>query len=155
MGKEYNLRNIVGNHLGRTAPVCAGNVRGHILNLGIFETQRKSDWVQKMLIGAGSTFGHQDVTWRKRALLAFPEAGIEGMSLTSIEIERGVSHLIGMANNKESRSHMIRIGLKAGIIEPTDRPHRKVEGVRTRMPIFKITGHMEIHENSLIPVLME
>jgi len=122
--------------------------------LGIFETQRRSEWVQNMLVGAASTFGHEDITWRKRSLLAFDEAGVVGECLTSTEIEHRVSHLVGMANNKESRSNMMRIAQQAGIMEPTG-DMRRPEGSRNSMPVYRITGHMELHEDALIAIKEE
>lgn len=118
--------------------------------IGIFATQEMNPAIQKLLIGACSTFGHKDITWRKRALLAFDEADVVGECLTSTEIERKVAPLVGMANNKESRSNMMRIGQSAGIIEPTG-DMRKPEGSRSCMPVYKITGYMAIEDGNLIP----
>jgi len=120
--------------------------------LGIFATQARSQWVQKMLVGVESTFGHNDLKWADRALLAIPDAGLVGQELTSTEIEHGVSPLVGMAKFKEYRSRMVVHALKEGIMEPTG-VKRRPEGSRNVMPTYRITGYMVMKEDGLVPVI--
>lgn len=121
--------------------------------LGIFETQRRHPAIQRMLALSGSTFGYKDVTWKKRALLAIPEAGIEGQELTSTQMEAAFAPLIGFANNKEARALMVILGREYGIMHGTGEKVR-AEGSRCAMPTYKITGHLEMRDDEFVAVPM-
>lgn len=120
--------------------------------VGIFETQRRSAWVQNMLDQARNNFGHEDITWRRRALMAIPDAGIEGKTLTTVEMEDALIPLIGPAHDRPSRAAMVIIGCKEGIMVETG-TMRKPEGRRRSLREYHIIGHLERDGNSLIPVV--
>ena len=117
---------------------------------GIFATQHQSEWVQDML--RRNVFGHQDVTWRRRALLAIPDAGIEGQTLTTMEMEDALIPLIGPAESSPARSEMASIGCKAGIlIKMPER--RKTPACTVPLAQYHIIGHMRMVDDQHIPVL--
>ena len=114
--------------------------------IGIFETQLRSEWVQNMLDQARNNFGQEDVTWRRRALLAIPAAGIEGKTLTTVEMEDALIPLIGPAHDRPSRAAMVIIGCKEGIMEETG-TMRRPRGRGRALREYRITGHMERDAN--------
>ena len=119
--------------------------------IGIFETQRKSEWVQTML--QRNNFGHREVSWRRRALLALGEAGVEGQCLTTMEMEDALIPLIGPATSIPTRSDMASIGCKAGILVK-DPERRKTDRCVSAMNQYHIIGHMEVVGDKHVPVLM-
>lgn len=114
--------------------------------VGIFETQLRSDWVQHMIEVTKNNFGHEGVTWRRRALLAIPEAGLAGKTLTTLEMEDALIPLIGPAKDRPSRAAMVIIGCKEGIMEATG-TWRRPEGSRRTLREYHIKGHMEMKDN--------
>lgn len=118
--------------------------------LSPFETQRRSEWVQQMLRSAGSTFGHEDIAWRHRALLAIPEAGIEGQTLTTVELEDALIPLIGPATNLQSRNAAIKRGCAHGIIVEAGK--KKPDGYHQHLRAYLIKGHMELVDGEHVPV---
>ena len=118
--------------------------------IGIFETQRRSFWVQNMLEQVRNNFGHADVAWRRRALMAIPNAGIEGQTLTAHEMEDALIPLIGPAVDKASRAAMVVIGRKEGIMVETG-TLRRPDGCIRSLREYHIIGHYDEHQQ---PVLM-
>lgn len=116
--------------------------------IGIFETQRNSDWVQTML--QQNNFGHRDVVWRRRALMAIPTAGIEGQTLTTLEIEECLTPLIGPAPTKPERSMMAAAGCSLGVLRKTG-TMRRPEGTHNLCAEYEIVGHLDENQE---PVLM-
>lgn len=120
--------------------------------LGIFETQRRSEWVQNMLEQAKRNFGHADLSWRRRALLAIPEAGIAGKTLTTVEMEDALIPLIGPAVDVASRSAIAKIGCKQGIMVETG-TLRRPDGYPNSYREYRIIGHMERDGHKFRPIV--
>lgn len=121
---------------------------------GIFATQLATPWVQDLIAIAKNDFGYKELPWRKRAWLAIPEAGIEGQTLTTIQIEDALIPLIGPVTYGPERAKMVKIGLADGIIERTGELHRTPEARRS-FPTYRITGHHEMIGDVAVPVHTE
>lgn len=116
--------------------------------LGIFATQTRSDMVQNMI--AASRFGHQEKTWKRRALIAIPDAGIEGLTLTTLEMEAALFPLIGKPRDRCARAAMVTDGCRIGIMREVDEK-RQPEGYHQKLRAYEIIGHLDDNEQ---PVLM-
>lgn len=86
-------------------------------DIGIFETQRRSDWFQDMFLSVGNDIGHHEYTWGQRACMAFGVAGCEGKEMTAAEIHDTVAPYVG--KNKPQLAGMIHYGQTKGIIIST------------------------------------
>ena len=124
-----------------------------MIPVGIFETQARSQWGMQMIQEGRNQFGHRDVTWRRRALLAIPDAGIAGKTLTTMEMEDALIPYIGPTPDKASRACMVSIGIEHGIIEATG-TWRRPDGCRRKLREYRINGHMDLlDDGSMIPVM--
>lgn len=126
---------------------------GH--SLGIFATQARSKWGRTLIAQGKNDFGHKDVRWPCRALLAMSEAGIVGQTLTTLEIADAIIPFIGTTKSKSSRAAIAVIGIEEGVIEATG-TWRRPEGHIRKLREYKIKGHMEIQDDGhMIPVFGE
>ena len=121
--------------------------------LSPFETQRRTEWVQRMLRSANSTFGHEDVAWRHRSLMAVAEAGLEGQTVTTSELEDALIPLIGPAPNHASRCAAVNKGCAYGIMAPAGK--KKPDGYHQYIRAYLIKGHMELVDGQEVPVMMD
>lgn len=119
--------------------------------VGIFETQMRSDWVRQMLAQARNNFGHEDVAWRRRSLMALNAAGLEGQTLTTLEMEDALIPLIGPAVDGPSRAAMAVIGCKEGIMAEAG-TLRRPEGHPRSYREYHILGHLDENQQPVIGV---
>lgn len=123
--------------------------------LGIFDTQLNSNWVQGMLGIYHDNFGHNDLPWQRRALMALPEAELEGGRVTALEFEDYLMPIIGRPIHGGSRTYAMDIGIRLGIIKRTD-SKRSIKGVCNNRFFhqYDIIGHLERDERGeLYPVI--
>jgi hypothetical protein len=102
-----------------------------------------------MLDQARNAFGHEDVTWRRRALMAIPAAGLEGQYLMTMEMEDALIPLIGPAHDRPSRAAMVKIGCQEGIMVETGNM-RKPPGGRRTLREYHIIGHLDENQEAVI-----
>ena len=114
-----------------------------------FETQRISAWGKSLIDQGKNGFGHKDVTWKRRALMALPAAGIEGQTLTSVEIEDALIPVIGPAHDRPSRAAMVIIGCEEGVFVEAG-TMRRPEGRQRSMPEYHIVGHLDGNQQAVI-----
>lgn len=108
-------------------------------SLGIFETQRRSDWFRGMYMSVGNDIGSHEYTWGQRALMALKVAGCEGSELTAAQIHDCVAPYVG--ENPPMIASMIVYGKSKGVLVSTGerRPYSKARRLELA---YEVKGHM-------------
>lgn len=114
--------------------------------LGPFETQRRSRWVQRMLVGTSSDFGHENMPWFRRSMLAIAELNLEGKEVTSKYLQEQLADLVGYAPHKSHLSMLVKKSVDEGLLRPTGR--KICLGVHHRYPSYIVVGRAKVDRST-------
>jgi len=100
-------------------------------------------------------FGYEDYPWRRRALMCFGFAGLEGKRFITTEMADAIKPFVGNPPGNFDMTNVVSMGLKHGMIRRTGLKKRRAEGERL-CPEYEIVGHMEDNDSLLLysPVFM-
>lgn len=120
-------------------------------SLGPFATQRKSRWVSKMLTGIDSGFGHEDLSWANRAMLAIDGLDLAGQEVTANYLRDHLAPVVGFPPHKSHLGTLIRRGTETGLLRRTGRKVR-IDG-NVACSGYVIAGRAEVDRSNRLVVL--